>query len=183
MARGTCHSPRADPGPVPSPFRHSGASNIAYPVPIGPPVWPPRPEMLEHTNRQTNTLTAYTRVKTFGNFKRIFSLCQFCVSFDLSKWVINPSKRARTHLEESKLTESKNPLLFSPTHQRKSPIINRLRQRHARFILYDFALEAGIAECNAIGVKIVHIYDVDLVCTVGSGTGVNSCLGGGKVGF
>ena len=41
MARGTCHMPRSDLGPEPSSFRRSGASDGAYPVPIGLFVWPP----------------------------------------------------------------------------------------------------------------------------------------------
>ena len=54
-ARATCHMPPADPRPAPSPFRRFGASIGATPVPIGPAVRAPCPEMLEHTHRLTNT--------------------------------------------------------------------------------------------------------------------------------
>ena len=46
----------ADPRPAPMSFRRFGASIGATPVPIGPAVRAPCPEMLEHTHRLTNTI-------------------------------------------------------------------------------------------------------------------------------
>ena len=53
-ARATCHVPPADLRPASMSFRRFGASIGATPVPIGPAVWAPCPEMLEHTDRQTH---------------------------------------------------------------------------------------------------------------------------------
>ena len=55
--RCTCLVTWTDPGPASLSFRRFGASNGAAPVPIGPAVWPPEAEMLEQTNRQTNSQT------------------------------------------------------------------------------------------------------------------------------
>ena len=52
--RATCHVPPADPQPAPLSFRRFGASIGATPVPIGPAVRAPCPEMLGHTDRQTH---------------------------------------------------------------------------------------------------------------------------------
>ena len=53
-ARATCHVPPADPRPAPSSFRRFGTSTGATPAPIGPAVRALCPEMLEHTDRQTD---------------------------------------------------------------------------------------------------------------------------------
>ena len=53
-ARDTCHVPPADPRPAPSPFRRFGASIGTTPVPIGPAVRAPCPEMLGHTDKHTD---------------------------------------------------------------------------------------------------------------------------------
>ena len=55
-ARATCHVPLADSRPAPMSSRRFGASIGATPVPIGPAVWALCPEMLEHTDRLTNTI-------------------------------------------------------------------------------------------------------------------------------
>ena len=54
-ARATCHVPPADQPPAPMSFRRFGASTGATPVPIGPAVRALCPEMLGHTDKQTNT--------------------------------------------------------------------------------------------------------------------------------
>ena len=53
-ASATCHVPPADPRPAPSSFRRFGASIGTTPVPTGPALGALCPEMLEHTNRQTD---------------------------------------------------------------------------------------------------------------------------------
>ena len=53
-AHATCHVPPADPRPAPWSFRRFGASIGATPVPIGPAVRAPYPEMLEHTDTHTH---------------------------------------------------------------------------------------------------------------------------------
>ena len=53
-ARDTCHMPPIDPRPAPPSFRRFGASIGATPVPIGPAVQALFPEMLGHTDRQTD---------------------------------------------------------------------------------------------------------------------------------
>ena len=69
-ARATCHVPPADPRPAPSTFRRFGASIGATPVPIGPAVRAPCPEMLGHTHRQTNTIRpTFFRRPTGGNLR------------------------------------------------------------------------------------------------------------------
>ena len=47
---------------APSSFRRSGASNEPPPVPIGPADRAPGAEMLEHTDRQTDTLTSLAQL-------------------------------------------------------------------------------------------------------------------------
>ena len=53
-ARATCHVPPIGPRQAPPSFRRFGASIGATPVPIGPAVRAPCPEMLEHTDTQTH---------------------------------------------------------------------------------------------------------------------------------
>ena len=68
-ARATCHVPLADPQPEPLSFRRFGASIGATPVPIGPAVRAPCPEMLGHTDRQTHKHrpASFFRRPTGGN--------------------------------------------------------------------------------------------------------------------
>ena len=69
-ARATCHVPPADPRPAPSSCRHFGASIGTTPVPIGPAVRAPCPEMLEHTHTLTNTIRpTFFRRPTRGNLR------------------------------------------------------------------------------------------------------------------
>ena len=56
-ARATSHVPPIDPRPAPSSFRRSEASIGATPVPIGPAVRALFPEMLGHTDTQTDSQT------------------------------------------------------------------------------------------------------------------------------
>ena len=56
-ARATSHVPPIDARPAPSSFRRFGASIGATPVPIGPSVRALFPEMLGHTDRQTDSQT------------------------------------------------------------------------------------------------------------------------------
>ena len=53
-ARATCHVPPIDPRQAPPSFRRFDASIGATPVPIGPAVRAPCPEMLGHTHRHTD---------------------------------------------------------------------------------------------------------------------------------
>ena len=64
-AHATCHVPPADPRPAPSSFQRFGASIGTTPVPIGPAVRALFPEMLGHTDRQTDTLTNTSRPTFF----------------------------------------------------------------------------------------------------------------------
>ena len=65
-ARATCHEPPADPLSAPSSLRRF-ASIGATPAPIGPAVRAPCPEMLEHTDRQTDRLTNTIRPTFFDD--------------------------------------------------------------------------------------------------------------------
>ena len=56
-ARATCHVPPIDPRQAPPSFRRFGASIGATPVPIGPAVRALFPEMLGHTDTQTDSQT------------------------------------------------------------------------------------------------------------------------------
>ena len=56
-ARATCHVPPTNPRPAPLSFRRFGASIGATPVPIGPAVRALFPEMLGHTDTQTDSQT------------------------------------------------------------------------------------------------------------------------------
>ena len=69
-ARATCHVPPIDPRPAPMSFRRFGASIGATPVPIGPAVRAPCPEMLEHTDTLTNTIRpTFFQRPTGGNLR------------------------------------------------------------------------------------------------------------------
>ena len=69
-ARATCHVPPADSRPAPLSFRRFGASIGATPVPIGPAVRAPCPEMLGHTDTLTNTIRpTFFQRPTGGNLR------------------------------------------------------------------------------------------------------------------